>query len=83
MPEDQFSECFPNPRNPQKGRLGVLRTKWGSLHFPEWGTFEPYLGKSLSLLRPLRHSRNGEEGRCRAGPEEGEEVGREEVMGVS
>ena len=27
--------------------------------------------------------RNGEEGRRRAGPEEGEEVGREEVMGLS
>ena len=65
--------------------------------FPEWaGTFEPYLtacaqtrnacirGNSLFLTTdPSATFRNGEEGRCRAGPEEGEEVGREEVMGVS
>jgi hypothetical protein len=30
--------------------------------------------------RPSDPPHDGEEGRCRAGPEEGEEVGREEVM---
>ena len=39
--------------------------------------------KLFSTHDPYATLRNGEEGRRRAGPEEGEEVGREEVMGLS
>ena len=43
----------------------------------------PNSAKLFLTTVPSVTLRNGEEGRRRAGPEEGEEVGREEVMGDS
>ena len=52
-----------------------------SLHFP--GFIPDSAKKPFLTTVPSVTLRNGEEGRRRAGPEEGEEVGREEVMGDS
>ena len=48
-----------------------------------WDLRTPTRQQPFLTTVPSVTLRNGEEGRRRAGPEEGEEVGREEVMGVS
>ena len=49
----------------------------------KWGASIPAWCQTFLTTDPSVTLRNGEEGRRRAGPEEGEEVGREEVMGLS
>ena len=49
----------------------------------KWGASNPAWHQPFPTTDPSVTFRNGEEGRRRAGPEEGEEVGREEVMGLS